>query len=243
MKTKRKRLTALLLAALALIIMLMPGCEFDLQQNGGSEGRSSSHQGYEADIDEPDEKVTDEPAIPEPTEDTIEEPTEEPAEEPTDEPTAVPTAVSTPEPTPEPSPEPTPGPTVERVAEPTPSPTPSPTPNPTPTPTPKPTPTPTPKPTKTPKPTPTPTPKPTKTPKPTPSPTPKPTKTPKPTATPKPSGGSGGRDYVLNTNTMKFHYPDCRDVGRIKPENRWDYHGTRESIIAMGYTPCGHCDP
>lgn len=52
-----------------------------------------------------------------------------------------------------------------------------------------------------------------------------------------------GRDYVLNTNTMKFHYPTCSSVKDIKDNNRKDVHATRESIIAQGYSPCGKCKP
>lgn len=52
-----------------------------------------------------------------------------------------------------------------------------------------------------------------------------------------------GRDYVINTNTGKFHYPSCRDVNRIKESNRWDVHMTRDEVIAMGYESCGHCHP
>lgn len=51
------------------------------------------------------------------------------------------------------------------------------------------------------------------------------------------------QSYVLNTNTMKFHRPDCRAVSRMKPENRQDYTGTRESLISQGYSPCGICHP
>lgn len=51
------------------------------------------------------------------------------------------------------------------------------------------------------------------------------------------------RDYVLNTNTMKFHLPTCSSVKDIKPENREDYHGTRENVITKGYDPCGRCKP
>ncbi len=50
-------------------------------------------------------------------------------------------------------------------------------------------------------------------------------------------------DYVLNTSTMKAHYPYCRDVDKIDPENRWDYYGTVEDIQAMDYSSCGHCYP
>ncbi len=59
-----------------------------------------------------------------------------------------------------------------------------------------------------------------------------------------PSDSTGReRPYVLNTNTHNFHYPDCSDVSRIKDKNRQDYTGTREEIIGMGYSPCGHCHP
>lgn len=59
-----------------------------------------------------------------------------------------------------------------------------------------------------------------------------------PTPTPAP-----GRDYVLNMNTMKFHYPSCSSVADIKPANRKDVHMTREEVVAMGYAPCGRCKP
>lgn len=52
-----------------------------------------------------------------------------------------------------------------------------------------------------------------------------------------------GRDYVLNTNTMKFHYPTCSSVKDIKDNNRKDVHMTRDDVIAMGYQPCGRCKP
>ena len=52
-----------------------------------------------------------------------------------------------------------------------------------------------------------------------------------------------GRDYVLNTNTMKFHYPSCSSAGEIKDKNKAYFHGTRDELIAKGYSPCGRCDP
>jgi len=51
------------------------------------------------------------------------------------------------------------------------------------------------------------------------------------------------RDYVLNTNTMKFHVTSCSSVKDIKDSNRKDVHATRDSIIAQGYAPCGRCKP
>ena len=50
-------------------------------------------------------------------------------------------------------------------------------------------------------------------------------------------------DYVLNTNTGKFHYPDCASVDQIRPEHRLDFSGDREEVIARGYQPCKKCNP
>jgi len=50
-------------------------------------------------------------------------------------------------------------------------------------------------------------------------------------------------DYVLNTNSRKFHYPTCPSVDDMKSSNRWDYSGTRDEVISMGYSPCGRCKP
>ena len=78
----------------------------------------------------------------------------------------------------------------------------------------------------------------------TPSATPEPiaTSEPTPESTPDPTPNPG-RDYVLNTNTMKFHYPSCSSVKDIKPGNRQDFTGDRSTLIARGYSPCGRCKP
>ena len=49
--------------------------------------------------------------------------------------------------------------------------------------------------------------------------------------------------YVLNTNSRKFHAPGCSSVDDIQPENREDYSGSREYLIAQGYEPCKRCNP
>ena len=49
--------------------------------------------------------------------------------------------------------------------------------------------------------------------------------------------------YILNTNTNKFHLPDCSGVRDIKEKNREEYTGTREEILKQGYEPCGRCHP
>lgn len=49
--------------------------------------------------------------------------------------------------------------------------------------------------------------------------------------------------YVLNTNSKKFHDPNCSSADDIKEENRQEYKGTREDLIEDGYDPCGRCKP
>lgn len=49
------------------------------------------------------------------------------------------------------------------------------------------------------------------------------------------------RTYILNTNTRKFHVPDCAEAARIKEENRSEIQATRDEVLAMGYSPCGKC--
>ena len=54
---------------------------------------------------------------------------------------------------------------------------------------------------------------------------------------------SQGITYVLNTNTMKFHYPTCSSVDDMKEKNKQIYTGSREDVINMGYVPCKRCNP
>lgn len=49
--------------------------------------------------------------------------------------------------------------------------------------------------------------------------------------------------YVLNTNTMKFHYPSCSSVADIYLKNRRDVSMSRDEIISMGYNSCKRCHP
>jgi len=51
------------------------------------------------------------------------------------------------------------------------------------------------------------------------------------------------QDYVINTNTKKFHLPDCKSAASMKEENRKTYNGSRENLIQMGYEPCQSCNP
>ena len=49
--------------------------------------------------------------------------------------------------------------------------------------------------------------------------------------------------YILNTNTMRFHLPDCQSVQDMKEKNRKEFFGTREELLEAGYSPCGRCRP
>lgn len=53
----------------------------------------------------------------------------------------------------------------------------------------------------------------------------------------------GVAEYVLNTNSKKFHIPSCSSVGQMSPKNREDVENTRENLIAKGYDPCKRCNP
>jgi hypothetical protein len=50
-------------------------------------------------------------------------------------------------------------------------------------------------------------------------------------------------DYVLNSNTGRFHRPSCGDAAAVSEGNRIDVHLTRDEVLAMGYAPCRHCNP
>lgn len=58
-----------------------------------------------------------------------------------------------------------------------------------------------------------------------------------------PDGERQGTDFILNTNSRKFHYPGCLDAEKIKEKNREYYYGTRDYLIDAGFSPCGHCNP
>lgn len=60
---------------------------------------------------------------------------------------------------------------------------------------------------------------------------------------PKPTSVPNKKQYVLNTNTCKFHIPSCSSVKRMNESNKKYVTKTREEIIDMGYDPCGRCNP
>ena len=51
------------------------------------------------------------------------------------------------------------------------------------------------------------------------------------------------QDYVVNTNTGKFHKPSCSSVEDMKPANRSYRTCVRDDLLAEGYVPCKRCNP
>ena len=50
-------------------------------------------------------------------------------------------------------------------------------------------------------------------------------------------------DYILNTNTKKFHRPTCASVKRMSDANKIVSTESREALIGQGYEPCKNCNP
>lgn len=76
--------------------------------------------------------------------------------------------------------------------------------------------------------------------------TPESTPTPTPEPTPEPVTEEQKpieQYYIINTNTGKFHYPTCRSIKRMKDKNKLEFTGTRDDVLARGYSPCMICNP
>lgn len=48
--------------------------------------------------------------------------------------------------------------------------------------------------------------------------------------------------YVGNSNTMKFHRPDCSSVAEMAESNKVGF-SSREEALQQGYEPCKRCNP
>jgi DNA-entry nuclease len=70
--------------------------------------------------------------------------------------------------------------------------------------------------------------------------TPAPTEAPE---QPEDSGQVSASTYILNTNSHKFHYPDCSSVGQMSEKNKAEFSGSRDELIQQGYEPCKRCNP
>ena len=64
-----------------------------------------------------------------------------------------------------------------------------------------------------------------------------------PAPAPEPAADANTRTYILNTNTHKFHYPDCSSVRDMAEHNKQTFEGSRDEAIGMGYAPCKRCNP
>ena len=49
--------------------------------------------------------------------------------------------------------------------------------------------------------------------------------------------------YICNTNSMKFHLPDCPSVSDMSEKNKLETTLTKEELLALGYTGCKGCNP
>lgn len=49
--------------------------------------------------------------------------------------------------------------------------------------------------------------------------------------------------YILNTNSYKFHLPNCDSAASMKDSNKQEYIGLRDVLISQGYEPCKSCNP
>lgn len=50
-------------------------------------------------------------------------------------------------------------------------------------------------------------------------------------------------EYIINTNTKKFHFPTCPSVSKMNDSNKIEVSGDRQDLIDEGYEPCGNCRP
>ena len=47
--------------------------------------------------------------------------------------------------------------------------------------------------------------------------------------------------WVLNTSTLKIHYPSCRSVPKIAPQNYSTSNDSLDALKNQGYSTCGIC--
>lgn len=47
--------------------------------------------------------------------------------------------------------------------------------------------------------------------------------------------------HILNTKSLKIHYPSCREVPKIAPQNYLESNESIDALFQNGYTYCGVC--
>ena len=59
------------------------------------------------------------------------------------------------------------------------------------------------------------------------------------------NSGSSSQEakYILNTNSKKIHRPTCSSAKKMKESNKQEYTGSKNDLLAQGYTTCGICNP
>ena len=59
------------------------------------------------------------------------------------------------------------------------------------------------------------------------------------------NSGSSSQEakYILTTNSKKIHRPTCSSAKKMKESNKQEYTGSKNDLLAQGYTTCGICNP
>ena len=50
-------------------------------------------------------------------------------------------------------------------------------------------------------------------------------------------------NYIGNSNTMKFHRPNCISIDQMSGSNKVYLNGSRDDAVSRGYKPCKRCKP
>lgn len=50
-------------------------------------------------------------------------------------------------------------------------------------------------------------------------------------------------NYIGNSNTLKFHKPNCISIEQMNESNEVYLNGSRDDAISKGYKPCKRCKP
>lgn len=54
---------------------------------------------------------------------------------------------------------------------------------------------------------------------------------------------TGNFTYILNTRSLKIHYPHCSSVDQMSEKNKEYSNLSKEELMAQGYESCGNCKP
>lgn len=51
------------------------------------------------------------------------------------------------------------------------------------------------------------------------------------------------KEYILNTNSFKYHLPTCDSVDQMSEQNKKVYKGNKKDLENAGYSACKSCNP